>query len=342
MTISLVVPVYNAECTLGVLLHSILAQTRGFDQLIFVDNGSTDRSVTLLESFAAAHPELDVMVLREDRRNPGVARNRAIDHVRGEVVGFTDADCQLDPRWAEMAVAAFQSDLQLGILGGVETPVRRDPLIARYSAFVTATSRRPPAIVRSKSEWFDGNLVSTLNMAVRRQVLERLQGFVRWRAGEDMDFWMRALDLDISVRVHEPRLIVHHEPRVRLASYLARQWDYALAVPILLAHHFRGSMHVTTSRRLLVRCPMVTSLVELNPHTALVPLLVLFGWKSLAVYALFLAVKPIRFLIDSRRAAEPVTLADAIRMTAVFELFRWVVGAASLVGSVRHRVLCVR
>ena len=100
MDLSLVVPVYNEEENLPLLYDAVVAAVAGLDrswELVLVDDGSRDRSLSALESLAARDP-LHVRVI-ELRRNFGqtAAIAAGIDHSSGEIVVLLDADLQNDP-----------------------------------------------------------------------------------------------------------------------------------------------------------------------------------------------------------------------------------------------------
>lgn len=106
--LSLIVPVYNEEETLPLLFDAILAALEPLArpwEVIFVDDGSRDKSISVLESLFARDP-LHVRVI-EFRRNFGqtAAIAAGLDHACGEVVILLDADLQNDPADIPMMLA---------------------------------------------------------------------------------------------------------------------------------------------------------------------------------------------------------------------------------------------
>src|SRR5689334_12708367 len=100
MNLSLIIPVYNEEETLPLLHDSIqcaLKSVKGSWEVIFVDDGSRDHSLDVLESLVEKDPE-HVRVL-SFRRNFGqtAAIAAGIDHACGETIVLLDADMQNDP-----------------------------------------------------------------------------------------------------------------------------------------------------------------------------------------------------------------------------------------------------
>ncbi|MBX6311474.1 MAG: glycosyltransferase family 2 protein [Isosphaeraceae bacterium] len=87
--VSIVMPCYNATRTLPMALASLLAQTYGHWECLLVDDGSTDRPRELVEQ--ADDPRIRYIGL-DRNRGRGVARQVALDHARGELLGMLDAD----------------------------------------------------------------------------------------------------------------------------------------------------------------------------------------------------------------------------------------------------------
>ncbi len=97
MDLSIVIPVYNEEESLPHLHAAICAALAGLArswEVIYVNDGSRDRSMDVLERLAAGDPQHICVV--EFRRNFGqtTAIAAGIDHARGEVILFLDADLQ--------------------------------------------------------------------------------------------------------------------------------------------------------------------------------------------------------------------------------------------------------
>jgi len=102
MKLTIIVPAYNAERFLPLCLGAIRDQSRPPDELIVVDDRSTDGTVEIAESFGAR-------VLRMERQTgPGGARNRAVREATGDVVLFVDSDVVLHPDSVEITMRAFE------------------------------------------------------------------------------------------------------------------------------------------------------------------------------------------------------------------------------------------
>lgn len=110
MTISIIIPVYNAAAYLAECLDSVIAAARGWIgggaaqgrhiEIVCVDDGSTDGSGALLDEYCAALNMDGVSMTALHQSNAGVsaARNKALDNATGEWVWFVDADDLVHPR----------------------------------------------------------------------------------------------------------------------------------------------------------------------------------------------------------------------------------------------------
>lgn len=104
--ISVILPVYNRAATLGRCVRSVLAQTRADWELIAVDDGSADDSVSVIAAFGDAR----IRVIRQEKnRGPSAARNAAMEAARGEYLALIDSDDEWLPPKLEKQIARLES-----------------------------------------------------------------------------------------------------------------------------------------------------------------------------------------------------------------------------------------
>jgi glycosyltransferase involved in cell wall biosynthesis len=96
MRLSVIIPVFNEAATIGRVLKMVLDRSE-LNELVAVDDGSSDGTWEELQRIAAAHPER-VRVLRHERnRGKGAALNTGFAAARGDIVLVQDADLEYDP-----------------------------------------------------------------------------------------------------------------------------------------------------------------------------------------------------------------------------------------------------
>ena len=115
--LSIIIPVYRVEATLGRCLESVVGQTFTDTQIILVDDGSPDACPMLCDEWARRDPRISVV----HKQNGGLsdARNAGIDIARGEYITFVDSDDFLDTSTYSSVMA------EMGDADIVEFPVYR-------------------------------------------------------------------------------------------------------------------------------------------------------------------------------------------------------------------------
>ncbi|MEX5255840.1 glycosyltransferase family 2 protein [Kocuria arenosa] len=100
--ISVIVPVYNGQDTVGQTISSVLRQTYPNLELLVVDDGSSDGTPRILEAYqGVSRPGREIRTLRQENAGCGSARNRGIAEAHGGFVIFCDADDFLLPPFVE-------------------------------------------------------------------------------------------------------------------------------------------------------------------------------------------------------------------------------------------------
>ena len=110
--ITVIVCAHNEERALPACLHALLAQTRPPDELLVVNNASTD------ETGAVARQIRHVRVVDEPRKGLVVARETGRVEARGNLLVYVDADCRPPLTWLERIDRHFERDPDLVALSG--------------------------------------------------------------------------------------------------------------------------------------------------------------------------------------------------------------------------------
>ena len=117
--ISIIIPVYNAQSVLRRCIDSLRAQTYNNIELIFVDDGSEDDSVSIISNAATIDDRIQFYT--EKNKGPSAARNFGIAHATGKYVLFCDADDTVSSKWCETLYRAIQTYLNAWIVCGIQT-----------------------------------------------------------------------------------------------------------------------------------------------------------------------------------------------------------------------------
>ncbi len=167
MRTSLVCTVFNEADAIADFLESIRRQTRQPDEVVVVDGGSTDATVSKLHGFSARHPELHLRV-EEKKGNRSVGRNTGVRLAKGDIIAMTDAGNDLNPNWLSAVTEPFRKDPEVDFVGGW------------YQPHVTSSWDGSLAMVFGfKADKVNVNtfLPSTRSMAFKKTLWESVGGF---------------------------------------------------------------------------------------------------------------------------------------------------------------------
>ncbi len=109
--VSVIIPNYNYGRFLREAIDSALNQTVRPHEVIVVDDGSTDQSGEILESYGA-----QIITVRQQNQGVGAARNKGAEIATGEYLAFLDADDYWAPRKLEKQLAKFAEDAEIGLV----------------------------------------------------------------------------------------------------------------------------------------------------------------------------------------------------------------------------------
>lgn len=178
LPVSLVIPVRDEEATVDSLLASIGAQTQPVDEVIFVDSGSSDRTLARLRD--ASLGNTPIRVIESGAGSPGKGRNIGIAAATNEWVALTDAGIKLEPRWLEELVEVVLRNPDVDVVYGNYEPVV-DTFFERNAALVYVPAKQERAGAKMRGP-------SIASCLMRREVWQAVGGFPDLRAAEDLMF----------------------------------------------------------------------------------------------------------------------------------------------------------
>lgn len=113
----MIIPVYNAEKYLDKCLNSLKRQSYQNFEVIFVNDGSTDNSLRVLEKFSQTNKER-FRVLTKENGGQSSARNMALSYVRGEYITFLDSDDYYEEKYLEILYSAAKKNNSDMVISG--------------------------------------------------------------------------------------------------------------------------------------------------------------------------------------------------------------------------------
>jgi glycosyltransferase involved in cell wall biosynthesis len=204
MKISVVVPVFNEEKYIGQCLQSLKKQIEAPDEIIVVDNASTDRTAEVINQFP-------VKTLTESLKGIIPARNAGFDAAKYDIIARCDADAIVPPDWIKKIKADFEKSKIDGLSGPIvfyDLPLKTTLWVRLFFTFMRFIQKGSETIVGP-------------NMAITKKIWQKIRNSVCLddrMVHEDVDIGMHVLqaggaikmDTSLVVQISGRRII--HDP----------------------------------------------------------------------------------------------------------------------------------
>ncbi|CAD5107047.1 glycosyltransferase family 2 protein [Zestomonas carbonaria] len=222
--LSVLIPVYNAAPYLKETLESLFAQTRPADQIVVINDGSTDQSLELLQQLQSKEQRIQLI----DQENAGVsaARNRGLAVCDGDFIALMDADDICLPERFALQLETMQAQ-RLDICGSWLRTFGRSEREVRYPCD------------DAELKWnylFLGRTLPNPTVMMRRAAL----GEVRYREGlafaEDYGFFLDVFLSDPTIRMGNiPQTLLNYRTHAQQASQRLQERNQDAIVGLLLS-----------------------------------------------------------------------------------------------------------
>lgn len=207
LTLSIVIPVFNEERHLRACLQSIARQTVMPDEVIVVDNNSTDSSVKVANEFKF------VKVIHEDNQGIIHARNAGFNASKSMLIGRIDADVVLPSNWVEYVKEFYAVDSRIDSLaltgGGYFYNVR----LPRINGWIWGQ-----LAFRINRFILGHYILWGSNMVLPRQMWQAVAPNVCVR--DDIHE-----DVDLAIHIHRMGYAIAYRESLRVGAYLKRVWS---------------------------------------------------------------------------------------------------------------------
>ena len=185
--ISVVIPVFNGERYLSSTLESVFSQTYRNLEIIAVDDGSTDRSLTILQDLGDR-----IVAVSQQNSGVGAARNRGMELAQGSYIAFLDQDDWWCPRKLELQAEVFWQSPGIVL---VHTEVSYyDTDGERFVGPLNKKARRELIVGECRDKLLMENWICNSSVAVRKSALDSVGGCddkIRGNTVQDYDLWIR-------------------------------------------------------------------------------------------------------------------------------------------------------
>ena len=209
MRVAVVIPLYNKAPYIGRALRSVLVQTRPPDEVIVVDDGSTDGGREVVKALGTG----TVKLISQANAGVSAARNRGVSEANSDMIAFLDADDEWHPRFLERcAGAAERFPEAVAVFTNFRRSSSRRPELERCNAGPVMLDDYFAFAVRNRGLGMWSSAVM-----IRRDVLLEVGGFPEGETlGEDLDTWTRLAWSGSVVYVPEVLAIYHEDDPMSL------------------------------------------------------------------------------------------------------------------------------
>ncbi len=297
-TVSVIVPCYNEQATIGLLLDSVYQQTYPCEdmEVLIADGMSGDDTRQVIGRFTHDHPDLRVHILDNPRKNIPAALNLAIAAASGDFIVRLDAHSAPQPDYVQRCVCALQTGVGDNIGGVWEV---RPGGTGWMAEAIAAAGVHPLGVGDARYRLGgDAQAVDTVPFgAFKRGLVEKIGGFDEsLLTNEDYEF---------NVRIRQAGGTVWLDPAIR-SAYYARSTLAALVRQYWRYGYWKG--------RMLRRYPQTIRWRQFLPPAFVLSLIILalaalwlpaVGWLLAAELSLYMLALLAAGLIEARRQRKP-------------------------------------
>ncbi len=221
--VSIIIPARNGQNTLPICLNSIMHvdYPRERTEVILVNNNSTDAT----ENIARRYP---ITILNEKKVNSSyAARNLGIQHAKGEIIAFTDADCVVSQKWLANLLS-HSNNVEIGCFAGKIDSYKPNTLAEFFAGSYEESHDQFLCVTK----WSYAN---TANVAYRKEVFQDIGVFnANLKSCGDADFTWRMLKRGKHKMKYEPSAVVYHKHRSSLRGLFLQHRKYGEGIEELL------------------------------------------------------------------------------------------------------------
>ena len=226
MTVSVIVPAYNAQATIGQTLKALTKQNYSDNfEIIVVDDGSCDQTAQIIRSYP------NIRYLHQINAGPAAARNHGAKEARGQVLAFTDSDCIPHKDWLTRLMSGFVKKDVAVVMGSYG--IANSSNLLAYCVYKEIIFRHEKLLPNFPK------VFGSYNFCIRKDIFDQVGGFdisYRQASGEDNDLSYKIISSGWRIYFERKALVDHYHP-TQVWKYLKEQYRHGFwRVGMYLSH----------------------------------------------------------------------------------------------------------
>ena len=212
VSVSILIPAYNEEKSIKKCLESCFNQTRRLNEILVVNDGSTDNTLKILKSYKR---KIKIINLKKNTGNKSKAQEIGLKYVKTDIFITTDADTKLDGKFVEEAVKSLKGKKISAVCGFVESEDRNWLTRVREIDYIICQTihKKAQSIINAVF------VLAGCASAFRTKDFKKTVSFDHDNITEDLDFTYKLKLADKKI-TYNSKLIVYTQDPDNLKSYI--------------------------------------------------------------------------------------------------------------------------
>lgn len=214
--ISIIIPLYNKKDFIGRAIDSVLRQTFKNYEILIINDGSTDRSPEIVQTYTDPR----IRLINQENKGPGAARNRGIQEAHSPYIAFLDADDEWMEDFLDISYNSLTSHCNAALtttlfcVNKPGTPWKGYSLINFQDGYFELNSCFPP----EKLQYIIGAMHAGGSVLCKKEILKKHGGFYEngCKFAEDQFLWLQII-LNYKIFLIRKELMIYHLENSELA-----------------------------------------------------------------------------------------------------------------------------
>lgn len=250
--LSIIIPIYNAEAYVINLAKSLINQLNPMCEVIFIDDGSTDKSYEILSQFIKLRK--GIILIHQENCGASSARNTGLKYAKGQYIAFVDSDDQITDDYIDKLIILTKKNCDIiqfeWMSGSLDNGYRKESVGLSYGECDIGTFAKCVLLQKSNPPW---------NKLYRREIIQdhNLAFNTKMIVGEDVVFTSNFLMYAKTVFVSNFNIYKYFNNPIGLCSKVNPKYFYDNAI---VYNEFTKLVQIFSERNEFVNCINISML----------------------------------------------------------------------------------